>query len=146
MKQGQTFHAITCDCSFCKAGDTKFPILCGATFKEHCQYPECDCDRPVTSAVINSTEFPRLKNIPEEIMDVLDGPEQECYSIEVAHHVTNPSHGGKVTCHKCNGFIIAAEHEGYWSFQHRDEFPNTHFHKECFNEYEHYYGLDKPID
>lgn len=21
------------------------PALCGATFKEHCQYPKCDCDR-----------------------------------------------------------------------------------------------------
>lgn len=20
------------------------PALCGATFKEHCQYPKCDCD------------------------------------------------------------------------------------------------------
>lgn len=61
-------------------------------------------------------------------------------------HVTDPVHGGKVTCHKCNGFIIAKEHVGYWYAQHKDEFPKHHFHKECFNRYEHYYGIDKPID
>lgn len=72
----------------------------------------CDCDRPVTAEVINSTDFPRDKRLAEveaklagdyvggmtefwqrqkafllsekgqEIADVLDGPEQECYPIE----------------------------------------------------------------
>lgn len=55
-------------------------------------------------------------------------------------------HGGKVTCHKCNGFIEKKDHIPYWDHQHRGEYPNTHFHKKCFNHYEHYYGLDKPID
>lgn len=68
------------------------------------------------------------------------------YPIELSHHVTDPAHGGKVTCHKCNGFIIAAEHEGYSDHQHKDEFPKYHFHKNCYNPYEHYYGIDKPID
>lgn len=130
----------------------------------------------ITAAQINSTEFPRDKRLAkleeklageyvggmteywqrckdfilsekgQEIVDVLDGPDQECYPIEVAHHVTDPSHGGKVTCHKCNGFIIAAEHVGFLDHQHRGDFPRAHFHKYCYNEYEHYYGLDRPID
>lgn len=61
-------------------------------------------------------------------------------------YITNPVHGGKVTCHKCNGFIPEGDDVGYWSFQHRDEYPAAHFHKNCYNEYEHYYGLDKPLD
>jgi len=60
--------------------------------------------------------------------------------------LTNPNHGGKVTCHKCNGFIQVGEEEGYWDHQHRNEFPAYHFHKKCFNRYEHYYGIDRPID
>jgi len=36
---------------------------CQATFKEHCQYPKCDCDRkPVTAAIINAP--PDLNNRP----------------------------------------------------------------------------------
>ena len=65
---------------------------------------------------------------------------------EELEHITNPTHGGKVTCHKCNGFIVEGDGEGYWDHQHRDEFPHVWFHKDCFNRYEHYYGLDKPID
>jgi hypothetical protein len=61
-------------------------------------------------------------------------------------HVTDPSHGGKVTCHKCNGFILHRDWVPYWDHQHKDEFPKEHFHKDCYNRYEHYYGLDKPID
>lgn len=60
--------------------------------------------------------------------------------------VTNPAHGGKVTCHKCCGYIKENEHEGCWYHQHRDEFPAYCFHKQCFNPYEHYYGIDRPID
>lgn len=61
-------------------------------------------------------------------------------------YITNPHHGGKVTCYKCNGFIREGDGVGYWDHQHRDEFPHTWFHKNCYNGYEHYYGLDKPID
>lgn len=75
-----------------------------------------------------------------EMNDDLDGPEQE------AHFLTNPVHGGKVTCHKCGRFIVKEDEVGYMSVQHNDEFPHAHFHKDCYNHYEHYYGLDKPID
>jgi len=61
-------------------------------------------------------------------------------------HITNPAHGGKVTCHVCGGFIKQKDGMGYWNYQHPEEFPNDWFHKECFNPYEHYYGLDKTID
>jgi hypothetical protein len=52
--------------------------------------------------------------------------------------VTDPQHGGKVNCHKCNKWIyMDQDHIQYdWAW----------FHEECFNPYEHYYGLDKPID
>lgn len=65
---------------------------------------------------------------------------------EQAAFKTNPNHGGKVVCHKCGGFIPEDEWEGYWDHQHRDEFPAASFHINCFNRYEHYYGLDKPLD
>ena len=61
-------------------------------------------------------------------------------------YVTDPSHGGKVTCHKCGGFIAEGNEIGYLDHQHRNEFPAVHFHKHCYNQYDHYYGLDKPID
>lgn len=61
-------------------------------------------------------------------------------------YLTHPAHGGKVTCHKCEGFIKIGEEMGYLDHQHREDFPSVHFHKLCFNSYEHYYGLDKPID
>lgn len=55
--------------------------------------------------------------------------------------VTDPVHGGKVTCHKCNGFIQEKE-----LFTFRGEMTRVQFHEDCFNRYEHYYGLDKPLD
>lgn len=61
-------------------------------------------------------------------------------------YITNPAHGGKITCHKCNGFIVEGDGVSYLDYQHKDEFPNVFFHIDCFNAYEHYYGLDKPID
>jgi hypothetical protein len=108
----------------------------------------------------------------QEITDVLDGPEQECYPVcqkgmtkdtcpynpnlgcdcganppNGNFHVTDPTHGGKVTCYKCGGFILERDHQGYWAdHQSKDEFPMDSFHKDCYNPYEHYYGLDKPID
>jgi hypothetical protein len=75
-------------------------------------------------------------------MDCLDGPDQEV----VTDFVTNPTHGGKVTCYSCGEFIPVGFEVGYWDHQHRSEFPKVHFHKRCYNQYEHYYGLDKPID
>ncbi len=55
--------------------------------------------------------------------------------------VTDPRHGGKVTCHKCNDFIQEKD-----LFQANKFLFNKQFHKDCFNPYEHYYGLDRPID
>lgn len=60
--------------------------------------------------------------------------------------ITNPLHGGKVTCHKCTGFIKEHDGIGYHVHQHKDEFPRAWFHVSCYNQYEHYYGLDRPLD
>lgn len=60
--------------------------------------------------------------------------------------VTNPSHGGKVTCHECGTFIEEGQEMGYRDHQHKDEFPKYHFHKQCYNPWAHYYGIDKAID
>lgn len=87
---------------------------------------------PVTAERINSREFPRIA-----VMDTNNVP-----FVEV-NYVTNPTHGGKVTCHKCNGFILEDEHIPYWGRTETNVI--AHFHKDCFNHYEHYYGLDKPI-
>lgn len=61
-------------------------------------------------------------------------------------YITNPAHGGKVTCHTCGGFIEEDDAIPFLDHQHLDDFPHAHFHKGCYNPYEHYYGLDKPID
>jgi hypothetical protein len=50
----------------------------------------------------------------------------------------NPVHGGKITCHKCGGFLFDKDFV--------EEHYGVHFHDYCFNRYEHYYGLDKPLD
>lgn len=55
-----------------------------------------------------------------------------------ASFVRDPTHGGKVTCHKCVSFIK----EGETVVRHY----GVTFHPFCFNRYEHYYGLDRPID
>lgn len=101
----------------------------------------------VTSELINSRDFTRARKI-DEIMDVFDSSAQECVPIDDkdCFYVTNPAHGGKVTCYKCEGFIAEGNDVPYWDRQHKDEFPNVHFHKRCFNQYEHYYGLNKSID
>lgn len=150
-------------------------MKCQATFKKHCQYPKCDCDRPVNASAIR--EF-LLTEKGQEIADVLDGPEQECYPLCVKgmtketcpynpklgcdcganaaytakmypdngdFYVTGPQHGGKVTCYKCNGFIVEKDDEPYWEYPDKKKIL-AHFHKDCYNPYEHYYGLDKPID
>lgn len=76
---------------------------------------------------IISTEFPRIASMDDA-------------------HVTDPHHGGKEVCHKCNGFMTYTEAVPYWDHQHRNEHAKYWFHKSCFNRYEHYYGIDKPID
>lgn len=63
-----------------------------------------------------------------------------------ASYITNPAHGGKITCHKCNDFIREGEAVPYKNHTEAGELPIVWFHKDCFNRYEHYYGLDKPID
>ena len=54
-------------------------------------------------------------------------------------YICNPTHGGKINCYKCVGFI--SEGEQYVEYS-----TGVYFHARCFNRYEHYYGLDKPID
>jgi hypothetical protein len=54
-----------------------------------------------------------------------------------AEFVTDPSYGGKITCHACGGFI--REDKVFVTFQ-----VGVFFHYDCFNKHEHYYGLDKP--
>lgn len=62
---------------------------------------------------------------------------------KVQSYITNPVHGGKVTCRKCSCFI--SEGTGGKSM----DTDNGHwvwFCEEHWNRYEHYYDLDKPID
>ena len=44
-------------------------------------------------------------------------------------------------CHKCKQLINKKD-----LYVFRGEMTIVNFHKDCFNGYEHYYGLDKPID
>lgn len=60
--------------------------------------------------------------------------------------VTNPAHGGKVTCHTCGDFIEEGEGFSYIEIHNNQDVTTGYFHKKCYNQYEHYYGLDKPID
>lgn len=83
----------------------------------------------ITAKQITSTEFPWVE-----------------FTGIIQSYVCNPTHGGKVTCHKCNGFIFECDAVPYLDHQHLNEFPKAHFHKDCYNPYEHYYGLDKPLD
>jgi hypothetical protein len=73
--------------------------------------------------------------------------ERDLQELRLSAYVSDPSHGGKVTCHKCNGFI---QEKDLFTFGPPAEldFGSTswYFHKDCFNPYEHYYGLDRPID
>jgi len=52
---------------------------------------------------------------------------------------TDPTHGGKIDCHKCGNWI-------YEDQEHVEFDKGVFFHEDCFNRYEHYYGLNKPID
>lgn len=58
-------------------------------------------------------------------------------------YVTDPQHGGKVTCRVCGEFIDM----GYEHTFHEQEHDQTLFWcADHFNRYEHYYGLDRRID
>jgi len=50
-------------------------------------------------------------------------------------------HGWDKVCHKCGKLI-----EGEAHFYEEDNGVKAIFHKDCYNQYEHYYGLDRPID
>lgn len=90
---------------------------------------KCDCEK--IEQCKHSPEYYLRNPKVAEVMDVLDGPEQEC--VPLIDYVTNPAHGGKVTCHKCNGFIEDKDAVGYRDHQHKDDFPNTWFHKHCYD-------------
>lgn len=77
--------------------------------------------------------------IKEEGGDLLHVLEQR-FNIWTSY-MTNPNHGGKITCHKCVGFFVEGEEVKTLRLT-----PGVFFHEKCFNPYEHYYGLDKPID
>lgn len=62
------------------------------------------------------------------------------------NYLTDPTHGGKITCHKCQGFILEGDEKGYFLPVRMNKIAVAHFHNDCYNPYEHYYGLDKPID
>jgi L-amino acid N-acyltransferase YncA len=84
-----------------------------------CTFPNCECKVP----------------------DYAFSEEKRVKFCKMLAYITNPAHGGKVTCHKCNGFIKEGDVH-IW----RGDMNITWFHKDCYNPYEHYYGLDKPID
>lgn len=80
----------------------------------------------------------------DECTDPMDcGSLQSCHNKSSVNYITNRTHGGKVTCHKCNDFILTGKGVLYPRGGFRD--TDTWFHVKCFDRYEHYYGLDKPI-
>lgn len=60
-------------------------------------------------------------------------PKMKELALQLSAHVTDPAHGGKVTCHKCNGFIQNKDAMGYHDHQHPQDFPNIWFHKACYD-------------
>ncbi len=68
--------------------------------------------------------------------------------MENPSYITNPNHGGKVTCHKCQAFIEQGNCVDYNRFNDKGQVVEVlaYFHTQCYNRYEHYYGLDKPLD
>lgn len=57
--------------------------------------------------------------------------------------VTDPAHGGKVTCRRCSSFIDGGH--PYFSYN-TGTGEKLFWCEPCFNRYEPYYDLDKPID
>lgn len=49
-------------------------------------------------------------------------------------------------CHKCEKPIEDGEGKEFTNHPNDVSFPPTWFHNRCFNRYQHYYGLDKPLD
>lgn len=54
-------------------------------------------------------------------------------------------------CHKCGkgtelGVLLPFESLVHANDKPMKEYPDVWFHVDCFNRYEHYYGLDKPLD
>lgn len=134
MKTGQTYHEQGCSCGWCLTGETRHPITeVIAEIGEDRQWI-----RQNPTYIDGVLE--RERKIKENIIKLGYDPIQSDF------HVTNPAHGGKVTCHKCNGFILKKDDVPYLDHQHPCEFAAVHFHKKCYNGNEHYYGLDKPID
>jgi hypothetical protein len=56
-------------------------------------------------------------------------------------YATDVVHGGKITCHKCGEFLKELDEKPWFEYDN-----GVYFHTECFSKYDHYYGLDKPID
>jgi len=86
----------------------------------------CDCENNAQCKY--HPQYYLRKNT--EVFDVLDGPKQECFPI----------------CHKCDKLIEKGTGKEFTGHPNDVAFPPTWFHHECFNRYEHYYGLDKPAD
>lgn len=59
-------------------------------------------------------------------------------------YITDQVTRENVLCHKCGLFIIAGEGHRYPESDFLKD--DVWFHVNCYNRYEHYYGLDKPID
>lgn len=53
---------------------------------------------------------------------------------------------GPHTCHKCKLLIEDGDGKEFINYPNDEPFLATWFHDKCFNRYEHYYGLDKPVD
>jgi len=61
------------------------------------------------------------------------------------------SNGEFIKCHKCDLYLTVGHGRKFEDLVHPNdkpmkEYPDVWFHIACFNRYEHYYGLDKPID
>ena len=93
--------------------------------KDTCPYNPrlgCDCGanppRRVNAEFISTVDLTR-RPIPDS-----------------AYFITDPHHGGKISCYKCSGFFKAGVDVEI-------KIHGVSFHEGCYNSY---YGLDKPID
>ena len=92
-----------------------------------------DIARTLTGPFPEDLNYP----VPKSLNDIVKEHKR------ISTYITNPAHGGKITCEKCNGFIL--EGEDSWVLDKWD--IRRYFHTEpCFNRYEHYYGFNRPID
>ncbi len=73
------------------------------------------------------------------------GPDFEFDNTQMSgFYVTDPQHGGKVTCEECCGYIDEKDHVGILDHQHPWDFPAIHFHKKCYEE-RHDDVIDPPL-